>query len=234
MNLLKKITDKRILYIFTLCIIVFLPILKQSSFYFVRYNIIKNHDAINPAIVLYISIPFLIYIYIKNIIKTKRKLDIYDYLFYFLIFAGIIATLFSINKEISLFGKAYRHEGLLTMLSYYLLFITWKVEGNKKDVEILLKVILGMAVLNSIYGLLQLYTKSKLILRFTIAPTMASGICGNPNFFGSLIVTALGIIIPKFLIDKKISIKDILLLILFFISLINAQSLGPFLTFIVL
>ena len=84
-KLLRKITDKKILYIFTTCILVFLPILKQASFYLVSYGVIKKYDSINPAYVLYFCIPFLIYIYIKNLIKTKRKLDIYDYLFYILI-----------------------------------------------------------------------------------------------------------------------------------------------------
>lgn len=233
MSLLKKITDKKILYIFTLCILVFLPILKQSSFYLVKFNIINNYDSINPAYVLYFCIPFLIYIYIKNLIKTKRKLDIYDYLFYILIIAGIIATLFSIDKNISLFGKGYRHEGLFTVLSYYLLFITWKVEGTKDDIKRIINVFVFMAVINSIYALFQIYTPFKFVLRYGMDQQMASGISGNPNFFGSLIVTVLGIITSNYLINKKLCIKQILLIILLFISLINSQSTGPFITYII-
>ena len=233
MRLLKKITDKKILYIFTLCILVFIPILKQLSFYLVKFNVINNHDSINPAIVLYFTIPFLLYIYIKNLIKTKRKLDIYDYLFYILIFVGIIATLFSINKEISLFGKEYRHEGFLTMISYYFLFITWKIEGNKEDIKKLINIFTLIAVINVVYAIFQIYTPFKFILRYGLDKQMASGISGNPNFFGSLIVTVLSIITSKCLIDKKLSIKQILLIILLYISLINAQSTGPFLTYII-
>lgn len=233
MKLLKKITDKKILYIFTLCIIVFLPILKQLAFYLVKYNIISNHDSINPAYVLYFSIPFLIYTYIKNIIKTKRKLDIYDYLFYILIVVGILASIFSIDSKISFLGKAYRHEGFFTILSYYLLFITWKVEGNKEDIKRIIKIFLIMAIINSIYGLMQLYTPFKFILRYTPDKQMVSGISGNPNFFGSMIVTVLSIITTKFLIEKKIFIKQLFTIILLFISLINCQSTGPFITFII-
>lgn len=232
MKILKKINDKNILVIFTFLIMVFLPILKQGSFYLVKYGVIHNYDSINPAYVLYFSIPFLIYVYIRNLIKTKRELDIYDYLFYFLIIAGIIASIFSIDKEMSFFGKDYRHEGFFTLLSYYLLFITWKVEGKKEDIKKFIKLLIILAIFNSIYALFQIYTPFKFVLRYGKDLEMASGICGNPNFFGSLIVTVISIVTFKFLSDKKINIKTILLLILLFISLINSQSTGPLLTYI--
>lgn len=231
MNILKKITDKKILYIFTLCIIVFLPILKQLSFYFVKLQYISNYDSINPVYIFCFSAPFLIYVYIKNLIKTKRKLDIFDYLFYILVVVGIFASIFAMDIEISFLGKAYRHEGFISLLCYYLLFINWKVEGNKEDIKKLLNIIIIMAILNAIYGILQIYSPFKWILRF-VNRTMMAGISGNPNFFGSLMVTILGIIITKYLIEDKKSITSILLIILFFISLINSKSLGPILTLI--
>ena len=131
MKKLKGTIDKKILYILTVCIIFFIPLMKQISFYLVSYGVIKNHDSINPAYILYFSIPFLIYIYIKNILKTKRELDIYDYIFYFLILTGLLTSFFSINMEISFLGKDYRHEGFLSLLSYYLLFVSWKEKGTK-------------------------------------------------------------------------------------------------------
>ena len=233
MKLLKKITDKRILYIFTLVILVFLPILKQSSFYLVKFDVIRQYDSINPAYVLYFCIPFLIYVYIKNIIKSDRDFDIYDYIFFALILAGFIASLFAINSDISWFGKEYRHEGFFSVLCYYLLFITWKVEGNKEDIKKIINVLIIMAIFNSIYAIFQLYTPFRFVLRYSIDTNMVTGISGNPNFFGSLIVTVLSIVTTKFLIDKKISIWNILLIILFLISLINSQSTGPFITYLI-
>jgi len=233
MKVLKKITDKNILYVFTLCIIVFLPILKQLSFYFVKFNFIKNYDSINPIYIFCFCIPFLIYIYIKNLVKTKRKLDIFDYLFYILVIGGIIVSLLAIDKEISFLGKAYRHEGFISLISYYLLFITWKAEGNKQDIKKILNVIIVMTIINSVYGLLQIYSPFKWILRFTPDRQMASGMCGNPNFFGSLMVTTLSIVTTKYLIEEKYSIINITLIILFFISLIISQSTGPFLSYII-
>lgn len=233
MNILKKITDKKILYIFTLLILIFLPILKQSSFYLVKFDVINNYDSINPAYVLYFSIPFLIYVYIKNIIKSDRDFDIYDYIFFALVLAGFIASLFSIDGNISWFGKEYRHEGFFTVLSYYLLFITWKVEGNKEDIKKIINVLIIMGIINSIYALFQLYTPFRFVLRYSIDTNMVTGISGNPNFFGSLIVTVLSIVTVRFLTESKLSIKNILLIILFFISLINSQSTGPFITYLI-
>lgn len=233
MKLLKKITDKRILYLFTFCIILIVPVLKQTSFYLVAYKVINNYDSIKTVYVLYFSIPFLIYIYIKNLVKTKRKLDLCDYLFYALVFAGVIATIFAIDKNISLFGKDYRHEGFLSVLTYYLLFITWKVEGTKKDIKKIIKILVVYAIFNSIYALLQIYTPFKFILRYGPDKQMVSGISCNPNFFGSMIVTILSIITTKFLYNKKMYIKEIFLIILLFISLINCQSTGPFLTYLI-
>ena len=233
MNILKKINHKRILYIFTLLILVFLPILKQLSFYLVKFDVIKNYDSINPAYVLYFSIPFLIYVYIKNIIKSDRDFDIYDYIFFALVLAGFIASLFAIDGNTSWFGKEYRHEGFFTVLSYYLLFITWKVEGKKEDIKKIINVFIIMGVINSIYALFQLYTPFRFVLRYSIDTDMVTGISGNPNFFGSLIVTVLSIVTVRFLTESKLSIKNILLLVLFFISLINSQSTGPFITYLI-
>ena len=56
--------------------------------------------------------------------------------------AGIITCFFSINKQVSIMGKSYRHEGFLSVLSYNLLFINWKNLANKKDFSILYKIII--------------------------------------------------------------------------------------------
>lgn len=232
---MEKITNKKILTVFTLCILVMVPFLKFFSMNLEMFGLINNYDFINPAIILYVSVPFLIYIYIKDILDKKRKLDIYDYLFYILVFVGILACIFSLDKMLSIFGKSFRHEGFLSILSYYLLFINWKENGSNKDIKKFLKFLIILAVINSIYALFQMYTNFDFVLTyFDYDVKMASGMCGNPNFFGSLIVTALSIVTCDFLIDKeKLNYKKILLLILLFVSLINCESTGPILTYIV-
>ena len=229
---MNKITNKDVLKLVTLCILIIVPFLKFFSMNLEMFGGINNYDNINPAIILYVANPFLIFIYIKDIINKKRKLDIYDYLFYILIITGIISVIFSIDKNLAIFGKMYRHEGFLSVLSYYLLFINWKINGSKDDIKKFIKLLVIISIINSIYAMLQIYAPFDFILKFEQDKKMASGLCGNPNFLGSLIVTAISIIMCNFLINKKITFRDTILIILFFIALINAQSTGPLLTFV--
>ena len=39
------------------------------------------------------------------------------------------------DKMLSIFGKDFRHEGFLSILSYYLLFVNWKENGNSEDIK---------------------------------------------------------------------------------------------------
>ena len=96
---MQKVTNKTLLNLITICILTIVPFLKFFSMNLELFGLMNNYDFINPAVVLYVSIPFLIFIYIKDIIDKKRKLNIYDYLFYILIVIGIISTIFSINKK---------------------------------------------------------------------------------------------------------------------------------------
>ena len=230
----KKIINKKILTMVTLVVLLVVPFLKFLSMNLEAFKVIRNYDYINPAIVLYVCVPFLVFVYIKDIIDKKRKLDIYDYLFYILIFTGILSIVFSIDKEIAIFGKSYRHEGFLTILNYYLLFINWKINGTKEDIKKFIKLLVIIALVNSIYVLFQIYTPFKFIIRYSLDKKMAPGLVGNPNFLGTLLVTILGMVACEFLLNKKINFKEILIIILLSVALINAQSTGPILAFIIL
>ena len=230
---MQKVTNKTLLNITTICILIIVPFLKFFSMNLEMSGLMNNYDFINPAVVLYVSIPGLIFIYIKDIIDKKRKPDIFDYLFYILVIIGFISIIFSINKNLAIFGKDFRHEGFLAILSYYLLFINWKINGTKEDIKKYIKLLIIIAIINSIYALLQIYTDFNFILRYYDNGKMASGLCGNPNFFGSLIVTVLSIVSCYFLINKKINFKSTFLLILLYIALLNCQSTGPILTYII-
>ena len=228
-----KIDTKKILNLFTYLVLLVVPFLKFFSMNLEMFGLMNNYDNINPAIILYISVPFLIFIYIKNIKDKKRKLDLCDYLFYVLIFVGIISVIFSIDKSLAIFGKDFRHEGFLSIMCYYLLFINWKVNGKKEDIKKIIKFIIILGIINSIYALFQMYTNFDFIFKYNDNGKMASGLCGNPNFFGSLMTTILSMVTCMFLVNKKNSLKLVLLIILFFISLINCQSTGPILSYII-
>lgn len=227
--------NKKLLNIVTLMILIAVPFLKFFSMSLEHFEIINNYDNINPAIILYISLPVLVYIYISDIKKKRRKLDIFDFIVYGITFISIFSTLCSIDKNIAIFGKDFRHEGLLSVLSYLYLFLNWHVNGNVKEAKKYIKLIVIISVLNSIYSLFQMYTNLNFIVRYKdhLNLTMASGMIGNPNFFGSLIVTSLSILTYSFFIDNNSLTKKALLIILLFVSLINCQSTGPMLTYFI-
>lgn len=229
---MKDINIKKVLNITTYLALLAVPFIRIISLYLDKFNIISTYDSINPSTILYCIVPFLIFIYIYEIVKSKRKLDIYDYLLFALTLTGIISIIFSIDKYIAIFGKTFRHEGFLSVLSYYLLFINWKVNGNKEDVKKMLKLILIIGIVNSIYSLLQVYTDFNFIIRSGDSKYLATGFCGHNNFLGTLMVTVISILTCKFLSDK-INYKFILLLILYYVTLINAQSSGPLLAYII-
>jgi len=229
---MEKITNKKILNIMTLCILLIVPFLKFFSMNLEMFKIMEDYDFINPAIVLYLSVPILLFVYFRELKDTKRKLDIFDYIFYILFITGLISTMIAINRDLSIYGKDFRHEGFLSVLSYYLLFINWKMLGDKSDIKKYIKLFIVIGIINSIYALFQIYTPFNFILRYTEDIKMASGLCGNPNFFGTLIVTVVSIVTCSLLMSNKNILNKVLLIILLFISLINAQSTGPFLTYI--
>ena len=229
-----KDCNKKILKIFSLLIIIGVPLVKFMSKVLEQYNVIANYDMINPGIILYFSSPILLYIYIRDLIYKERKIELCDYIFLATILSGVLATVFSIDKEIAMFGSYARHEGFLSVIAYYLLFINWRFNGTKKDIHNFIKLVVFIAVINSIYGILQIYTPFNFIIRYQKDVNMASGLCLNPNFFGSLIVTTLGIIVCNFLMENKSSVKEYIIIILLLISLVNDQSMGPIITFVLI
>lgn len=231
---MKKILNKKnILYAVTFCMLFFVQFTTIFANYLVKYHIIQKVLDINPIIPMYICVPIMIFIYIYDIFKNKRKLDIYDYIFYALFISGVVCTIFAIEPKMAFTGSIYRHEGLVSVISYYLLFINWKVNGKKEDIKKIINMILFIGVINALYGLLQLYTKYTWILRFFGDSRMAVGFCGHPNFFGSLMVTCLGIV-TCYLLTEKFTLKNIILYALFLISLVNCHSSGPIFTFVIM
>lgn len=216
--------NQKIINIFTILILVLIPLIKLLAKYLKYYNIIQDYESFNPALVLYISLPLLLYTYISNTLIKKSKLDVFDYLYYILIIMSIITTIFSINMKTSILGSI-RKEGMISTLAYYTLFVNWKNNKDVNSTKKILKCIFIIGIANVIYSILQIYTNFDFILRFEKDPSMAYGLCLNPNFLGSLIVIILSFLISKYLIDSNK--KNLLLIALFIIALVNCQSTIP-------
>lgn len=186
---------------------------------------------INKVIYLWITLPILIYIYIKGLFKNEYKLNKYDYICYFLLLMGLITSLFAVDKYTSIFGKIYRDEGLLSIYTYIFIFLNAKNIKNKKYIENIINIFLVISLIQVIYAIVQVYTNLSFIRHYS-THYMASGLSGNPNFFGSYMVLSIAISSILYLSRKKI--RYLLLSVMYLGGIILASSTGPFITVIIL
>lgn len=223
--------NKKILYLTTVLIFFVIPIISTLNLYFINIIHKKVYILSHPEFILYMSMVILFYIYIYDI-KTNKKVDKFDLLVFVNICIGFIVCLCAINKTTSIYGNIYRHDGYLTFVTYNLLFITWKRLGQDKDKKRIINIIIILALVNSIYALFQTYTDLPFIVRYK-EKKYSFGFCTYNNFFGTLIATALSIVTSKFFMDKKFSIIQLLLILLFLLGLLNCQSTGPILAYFI-
>ena len=227
---MKKNLEK-IVYYLALIIIVLLPFLKLTSYNLYFLNIIENSFYFPHVYLLWVVLILAIIIYILGIFTKSFKINYVDYIFYILILTAILSTIFAVNIKLSVFGEFHRNEGLLSILSYYFIFLCIKNIDNEKYKNDIINVLLVVGIFQVIYAILQVFTDLSFIKHYT-EPYMASSLCGNPNFFGSYILMLLTISTNKYLLNKKI--KYLLLSIFYFIGLVLASSLGPFIAYIVI
>lgn len=181
------------------------------------------------AYFLWVSIIFLLIVYVYGIVSKKRKINYYDILFYILSFLGIVSTLFAVNLDKSIYGEPNRYEGVLTLFSYYLITLNVIKLNNDKYKKNIVYLFIILGTFQGIIGILQSLTNLPFIRRSSIA-YMAMGLCSNPNFYGSYVSMLLSIVCIYFI--NKPSVKNILLIILFSSNLYLAGSTGPVLGFI--
>ena len=227
---MKKNFDKTIYYL-VLSIIVLIPFLKLTSYNLYFLNIINDTFSFNHVYFLWISLFFFVTIYLYGIITKSFKINYIDYIFYILILYAFISTMSAVNIKLSIFGEIHRNEGLITILAYYFILLCTKNIEDKKYINNIINIILIVGLFQSIYSILQVYTDFSFIKHYTI-PYMSLGLCGNPNFLGSYMVMLICISISKFLLEKKY--MYLLYSIMYFITLVLAGSIGPFITFIIM
>ena len=57
---MKKINNKILLDVITLIILIIVPLLKFVSMNLEKFHVLYNYDSINPALILFISIPHVL------------------------------------------------------------------------------------------------------------------------------------------------------------------------------
>lgn len=183
--------------------------------------------------ILYFLIPVEVIIYAYKIIKKEVKFNYYDMIVFILLILLGIVTSNSIDVSTSIWGAYKRNEGLLTMISYYLLFLNCR-SLNEKQIRFGVKVLFEIGIVQFVYCLFQVFLRFPGLELFSLNDVnyMAMGFVGNPNFLGSYCIMLLGLALMLYLVKGER--KYFVLSIIFFINLILAQSTGPFFAFIIL
>lgn len=198
----------------------------------IKYNMYKIFD-LSVGLISFAVIG--ICVYVINKIINKKKFDKYDVLIYLLVFFGIIATAKAVRPEVSLYGFAERCEGLLQLILYYVLFLNCKNIGNKKFKFIIVWLIVGICVVQSIYGILQFFD-IKNFLRWEILRIRyySTGFEVNPNFFGSLMIIGLGLSLLIYFIkfDSVTVIGSLFISVVLFLGLLCSGAMSGAVAFI--
>ena len=213
---------------FLLITIITIPMLKLSSYILYFADVIETPTSMHHVVILWIMIPFLLFLYIYGLCKKNDSFTYFDIITILLTILAIISTIFAINVNVSIFGEVRRDEGLLTLISYYLIFLNAKSIKESQNKKILINTFLGLGLFQVLYSIIQVYTTLP-INRHNI-PYMATGLCGNPNFLASY-MSMLVILAGSLFVKTKKKIY-LFLAIAYNIGLTLAQSTGPFIAII--
>lgn len=225
--MLKKLNIEKIIYVIILLVMVLIPLLKLSTYIPTIEEFYTNVFEIKRVYVLWGSIFLLLITYCYLILSKKEKIGYIDIILYVLIVLAFLSTNYAVDFLKAFFGEDYRYEGLLTILSYYLLVLNAKSIKQEKYKRNIIKLFISIGVFQSIYALLQSYTLLPFIRRHS-SRYMAMGLCGNPNFFGSYMV--MQSLLVGYMYIYRAKKRYLLLYILFSITLYLAESTGPVLS----
>lgn len=189
----------------------------------------KIYAIYSTGYLLWFFLPILIIVYIVDLIKSKRKITKIEYITYLLILITIISSLNAINIKIAILGSFYRREGLITLLSYYFIFLN-SLNLNKKQINNLIDIFILIGLLNIFYSFLQVYTNLLGIIRGSeYFRHMAAGLIGNANFLGSYLAMTGVLATVKYLeSSKKFYFLSSLIT---FLGILMCQSSGPFISY---
>lgn len=149
-----------------------------------KYNILKIITLLICGLILLIN----------NALKLKTlKIDTQDMLVLAFGILAIFSTIFSTNIKKSIIGETNRYEGLLTIITYTLIYYNAKYyfKNYKNFINIGTIVYISICV----FAIIQFYIQRKIIL-LPLFGKGANGTFGNTNFMGSFV----SIIMPAFIL----------------------------------
>lgn len=162
----------------------------------------------------------------------KEKPSLSNCFLYLFIVMTIISTIFAHNQTIAIFGYPNRYEGLYTLLFYCFLYLNCQKLDDSYYVKKMTKVIISVSFIHLSFVILQLTgVFSKIIYMYKSGD--AIGLTSNCNFLGSLMCMLSMLTIGGYLLkDNQERIFYLISFIISYITLLLANSTGPFISFI--
>lgn len=158
---------------------------------------------INSIVLLLGGLTLLLYAIKKIIVQKENPWQILKR-HYAIALAGVFAilmvvtTLLNSPSEITIFGEAYRKEGLVGFLSYIVYFLLMAINRNERQKKMLLCVFLSITAFASCLHVYIHYTCNITIIEFTLH---------NSNHYGYLLATAIIVFAMQIIVSRKILFK---------------------------
>lgn len=187
---------------------------------------------LNKIVLTYILTSLITATWIGRMIVEKKfiiRRTILDIPLLVFLFTQLLSTIFSMNFHTSLFGYYSRFNGgLLSIISYSLLYWAFVSNIDKKQTVSLIKWFIGSAVIVSIYGILEHFGIDKNVWVQDVENRIFSTL-GQPNWLAAFLVGLIPLTWTK--IFKKP--YNFILSALFFITLLFTKSRSGILAFLV-
>jgi len=163
--------------------------------------------------------------------RKELKLSKYEFLFGVLIGCLVLCRANALRPRLALYGEAGRNEGLFMLLCYYLFFYAARLVAEENHRRTLLNIFMAVMAVHALYGLGQFYDLTQLSFIHDYYHYAISGVAGNPNFMGSLMVTACGVCTGLLIYSDKIIAKAVYaaLLVIFVPTLIFTRTMSAYL-----
>ena len=181
------------------------------------FSILPNSalDSINtPQLTVLITIGFIIFgllIAGKDSISWRENRTIVTLLVIFNCMTLISAVASKGNLISQFYGASGRHTGLLTYLILSVIMFAAVILSNGVFIEGYLKILIGIGIVSTSYGLIQNFGFDPIDWNNTFSPVI--GFLGNPNFHSALLsITGVPIFAGILLNRRSIKIQSIFLL----------------------
>lgn len=173
-------------------------------------------------------------IYLYKVIFRKVAITKSDIFLFIFMFMTILSTFFAYNPFVALNGYPNRYEGLYTLLFYCFLYLDCKLLSKENDIKFLVRMMLVVSIVHFILVILQLTGLYQTII-YMYKSGDAIGLTENCNFLGSLMCLFSIIAVGGYCLynKKENSVYFFVIFIISYITLLLANSSGPFIAFII-